>query len=310
MGSEKPKGVNTGRIISAVLIAGLAALTIVFYIRGNNYKSDLEARDTEVGQMTAEIENLERDLDDYKVDLENKDLALEEKERLLAEKEQQLIDKQKKIDQLLKQGKISTKEAESLRAKVESLEFYIKKYQDEIDDLKRQIAEKDTMIADLGGKIDTISGKLRTTQGQLDETQFKLETAKILSARPFHFYRTKVSGKEIEETSFRKGQLDGMKICFDINQNLAADRGSKTAYVQVKAPDGKVIRDEAKAGFFQANGEDLPFSSSTNFNYDREAMKVCVNFDKPADFDYDKGDYTVVVYCEGYDIGKAKFSVK
>ena len=80
--------------------------------------------------------------------------------------------------------------------------------------------------------------------------------------------------------------------------------------VQVIGPDNKVIREESKSGFFKANGEDLAYSSKSTINYDREAMKVCINFDKPASYDYTKGDYRVIVFCEGYDIGNSKFSVK
>ncbi len=293
-------------VLGAALVAALAFFMYKYY----DLKKVTEEKDLNIENLTAEIEQIETDLDDYKEDLENKDMALEEKERLLAEKEQLLVDKQKKIDQLVKSNKISQSEAERLRGKVEELEFYIKKYQKEIDELKVQLAQKEEQIATMGGTIDTITGKLRTTQGRLDETTFQLETAKILNARPFYYYRTKTSGKEIEETSFRVGQLDGMKICFDINQNLAADRGAKEVYLQVKGPDGKIIRDEAKSGFFPANGENLPYSSKTTINYDREAMKVCVTFDKPSTYEYIKGDYKVIVYCEGYDIGNSKFVVK
>jgi peptidoglycan hydrolase CwlO-like protein len=310
MGTEKPSGIHTGRIASLVIIAILAALVIVFYLQKRSLSHQLQERETEAGEMTAEIENLERDLDEYKTDLENKDLALEEKEQLLVEKEQQIAEKQKKIDQLLKSGRISQQEAERLRGKVEQLEYYVKKYQKEIDELKAELAAKDTLIATMGGKIDTITGRLSETKNMLDETSFRLETAKILNARPFYFYRTKVSGKESQETSFRKGQLDGMKICFDINQNLAADRGSKDIYVRVTGPDGKLIRDEARTGFFKANGDDLAYSSMTTIQYDREAMKVCVNLDKPAGYAYNEGDYQVMVYCEGYDIGRSKFEVR
>ncbi len=310
MASEAPKGINTGRIISIVIGAALVAALAFFMYSYYDLKKITEEKELNIENLTAEIEQVEQDLDDYKADLENKDIALEEKERLLAEKTQQLVEKQKKIDQLVKSNKISQADAERLKGKVEQLEFYIKKYQAEIDELKIQLAEKEVQIATMGGTIDTISGKLRNTQGKLDETTFQLETAKILNARPFYYFRTKQSGKEIEETSFRVGQLDGMKICFDVNQNLAADRGSKEIYLQVKGPDGKVIRDEGKSGFFQANGEDLAYSSKTTINYNREAMKVCVTFDKPSTYEYIKGDYKVIVYCEGYDIGNSKFAVK
>jgi uncharacterized coiled-coil protein SlyX len=310
MASEAPKGINTGRIVTIVVMAALVAALAFFMYQFYSLKNLNEEKDLNIDSLTAEIEQIEQDLDDYKEDLENKDLALEEKERLLAEKEQLLVDKQRKIDKLVKDNKISQSEAERLRGKVEELEFYIKKYQKEIDELKAQLAEKEVVIATMGGTIDTMTGKLRDTKGKLEETTFQLETAKILNARPFYYYRTKTSGKEIEESSFRVGQLEGMKICFDINQNLAADRGSKEVFLQIKGPDGKVIRDEDKSGFFKANGEDLAYSSKTSITYNREPMKVCITFDKPSSYEYIKGDYKVIVYCEGYDIGNSKFSVK
>lgn len=310
MASEAPKGINTGRIVSIVIGAALVAALAFFMYQYFTLKSMTEKQEGDIDNLTAEIDELEQDLDDYKVDLESKDLAIEEKERLLAEKEELLQEKQKKIDQLLRNNKITQEEAAKLKGKVEQLEFYIKKYQAEIDELKLQVAQRDTIIADLGSRLDTVSDELQTTKGELGETKGKLETAKILSARPFYFYRTKTSGKEIEESTFREGQLEGMRICFDINQNLATDRGSKEVFVQVKGPDGKVIRDEAKSGFFNASGEDLAYSSKTVINYQREAMKCCVTFDKPASYDYKKGDYRVIVFCEGYDIGAGKFTVK
>jgi uncharacterized coiled-coil protein SlyX len=310
MASEAPKGINTGRIVSIVIGAALVAALAFFMYSYYNLKQVTEEKDLNIENLTAEIEQIEQDLDEYKEDLENKDMALEEKERLLAEKEQLLVEKQKKIDQLVKNNKITQAEAEQLRGKVEQLEFYIKKYQQEIDELKAQLAEKEVQIATMGGQIDTITGKLKVTEGQLEETTFKLETAKILNARPFYYYRTKTSGKEIEETSFKVGQLEGMRICFDINQNLAADRGAKEIYLQVKGPDHKVIRDESKTAFFRANGEDLAYSSKTTIEYNREPMKVCIAFDKPSNYVYGKGDYEVIVFCEGYDIGHSKFVVK
>ena len=310
MASEAPKGINTGRIVSIVVMASLVAALAFFMYKYFDLKKVTEEKDLNIENLTAEIDQVEHDLDEYKAELENKDVTIEEKEALLAEKEQLLVEKQKKIDQLVKSNKISQSEAERLRGKVEQLEFYIKKYQEEIDQLKKELAAKEVQIAEMGGTIDTITGKLRETSTKLDDATFQLETAKILNARPFYYYRTKTSGKEIEETSFRVGQLEGMKICFDINQNLAADRGSKDIYLQVKGPDGKVIRDEAKSGFFKANGDDLAWSSKTSINYNREAMKVCITFDKPSSYEYIKGDYKVIVYCEGFDIGNSKFAVK
>lgn len=310
MSAEQPKGVNTGRIISIVVGVALVAALAFFMVQYFKLKSLTEEQGTDIEELTAEIDDAQHEIEDYKLDLENKDLALEDKERLLAEKEQLIEDKQKRIDELLRKNKISQSQAAELRGKVEQLEYYIKKYQTEIDELKRELAEKDAQIVSLSGKVDTISGALQVQKRIAEETGTKLEIAKILSADNFTFFRTKGSGKEIEETSFRRGQLDDIKICFKIAQNLAAEIGEKTAYIQILGPDGNLIKDDSKSGYFTANHEDMAYSLKTNFNFDHTAQKVCVTFFKPAGFEYSSGDHRAIVYCDGLDIGTGRFTVK
>jgi predicted RNase H-like nuclease (RuvC/YqgF family) len=310
MSSEKPKGINTGRIVSLVLIGLLSALVIYFGIQSRNLSKKVAEMETTNTDLTTEIEDMEHDLDDARLDLENKDLALEEKERKLAEKEQLVKDKQKRINELERTNKISKDEAARLRGKVEELQFYITKYEKEIEDLKAQIAIKDQRIAGMGDTIKGLDDRVRTTTRDLDGARNTLEAAKVLTASHFTFYRLKGSGKEIQETSFRKGQLDDIKICLDISPNLAASAGDRDIYIQVKDMAGKIVRDNGKSGFFKADGEDMAYSVTKNFNYDRTATPVCLNFAKPAGFEYESGDYRVLAFCEGYEIGAAKFSVK
>lgn len=310
MSEVKPKGVNTGRIVSIVIGVALVAALAFFMVQYFKLKNITEDQGTDIEELTAEIDDAQHEIEDYKLDLENQDLALEDKERLLAEKEQLIEDKQKRIDELLRSNKITQGEAETLRGKVEQLEYYIKKYQTEIDELKAAIALKDTQIESLTGRVDTISGALQVQKRIAEETGTKLQIAKILSADNFTFYRTKGSGKEIEETAFRRGQLDDLKICFKIAQNLAAEIGQKTAYIQVLGPDGKIIKDDKKSGYFTGNQENLPYSMKTTFDFDHTAKKVCITFLQPEGVEYESGNYQVVVYCDEVDIGVGKFSVK
>lgn len=310
MSAEKPQGVNTGRIVSIVIGAALVAALAFFIYQYYSLKNTIEEKDGNIEELTAEIEDVEHELEDYKLDLENKDLALEEKERLLAEKEQLLQEKQKRIDELVRNNKISQSEAEKLRGKVESLEYYIKKYQAEIDELKRQIAEKDVKIDSLSGQLDTVNDRVRVQQKQLFEQGVKIEVGKILSCGSFKFYRTKGSGKEIEGEEFRAGQIDDLKICFTVNPNNVADVGPRTAYLRIYDAKGKQILDEGKSGYFKAEGEDMPWSTKQDFNFDHTAAKICTTFIKPGSFEYGSGVHKVVVYVDGYSIGEGRFSVK
>lgn len=304
---------NTGRIISILLIVIMGGGLTFFAVKYFQERSRNEEKELNIENLTAEIEDLETDLEEYKTDLENKDLDIAEKERLLEEKEQLLQEKQRKIDQLVKQGKISASEAAGLKEKVTQLEFYIKRYQTEIDELKLQVATLTTANDSLQGEVSTLGQTVNKVTGERDSVATKLKAAEILSARPFKFYRKKSSGKEIEESEFRRGQMDDFKVCFDIAQNLAAQRGKRVVYLQIIGPDGQVVKDEVggKSGSLRTyTGEDIAYSMATSFNYDGTAINVCVDFPTPADHEYAKGNHTVKVWCDGYDIGKSSFTVR
>jgi FtsZ-binding cell division protein ZapB len=312
MSAEKPKGINTGRIITIVVVALLVGATGFFAYKFYEEKNKNEVQVESIDGLTAEINDLETNLEDYQDDLENKDLDLEEKERLLAEKEQLLVDKQKKIDQLLASNKITTSQASDLRGKVEQLEYYIKKYQTEITELRAELDATKEVNEQLTAEVGNIKGEVRDLRRAKETVDFKLETAAILNAHTFTYYRMKGSGKAIEESSFRRGQMDDFRSCFRLNQNLAAEIGSRDLYIQIKNPSGKVIKDEAggQSGYFTYEDQDIAYTLKKVIEYDRTTQEVCFDFVKPESFDYEKGIHSVVIYCEGYDIGHGKFEVK
>lgn len=312
MSAEPAKKVNTGRILTILLIVVMGAGLTFFAIKYFNEKSKNEEQELTMEGLTVEIEDLETDIEEYKTDLENKDLDIEQKERLLEEKEQLLQEKQRKIDQLVKQNKISSSEAAGLKEKITQMEYYIQKYQKEIDDLKAQVETLTVEKEQLKGRVDTITGQYKATKTELETAQGRLKAGEILSARPFKFYRKKSSGKEIEETEFRRGQMDNFKVCFDIAQNLVAERGKRTVYLQIIDPAGVVIKDEGgKSGSLRTyTGEDIAYSMATSFNFDGTATNQCVDFPTPGSYEYDKGTHIVKVWCDGYDIGKSSFTVR
>lgn len=312
MSAEKPKGINTGRIITIVLVALLVGASGFFAYKYYDEKNKNEVQSESMEGLTAEINDLEVNLEDYQEDLENQDLDLEEKERLLAEKEQLLVDKQKKIDQLVASNKISKNQAAQLRGKVEQLEYYIKKYQTEITELRAELDATKEVNEALTAEVGSIKGEVRDLRRAKETVDFKLETAAILNAHTFKYFRLKGSGKAIQETSFRRGQMDEFRSCFQLNQNLAAEVGSRDLYIQIKNPAGKVIKDEAggKSGYFTYEDQDIAYTLKKTIEYNRTTKEICFDFVKPESYDYEKGNHSVVIYCEGYDIGKGQFAVK
>lgn len=309
MSAETPKGMNTGRIISIFVGAALVAALGFFIYKYYNEKNKNEVQMESMEGLTAEIEDLESNLDEYQTDLENQELDIEEKERLLAEKEQLLVEKQKRIDELVRSNKLSKRQAATLKGKVEQLEYYIKKYQTEISDLRTQLDEARGENETLAAEVSDIKGQLHDTKRSNEASQFKLKSAAVLNAHTFTYFRIKGSGKAIAETSFRRSQMDNFKSCWKINQNLAADAGPRDVYVRFVDPSGKTIKGPA-GGYFEYEDKDLSYSVKKSIEYDRTTQEVCVDFPKPDAYEYTKGTHKVLVYTDGFEIGRGSFEVK
>lgn len=311
MSTEKVKGSNTGRIISIVVGAALLGAVIflgVMYYQEKNKNDEIEADRT---TLTAEIEDLERDIEDFQLDLEDQDLAIEDKERILAEKEEAIEKQQKRINELLRQNKISKERAEMLGGKVEQLEYYVRRYQDEIEDLKEQVAVLTDERDDLSEKVNNMSNTVNALTREGEKKDFVIEVAKVLNATNFSSYYIRSSGKRVPENPIRKGRMKHFEICLDIFKNSAAEMGKKDIYLQISNPNGEVIKHNAwGSGYVNIDGKDLAYTGKRTIDYDRTTQKVCMDFEQPSDYEFEKGDYTVRVYCDGYDIGNSAFTVK
>ncbi len=64
------------------------------------------------------------------------------------------------------------------------------------------------------------------------------------------------------------------------------------------------------SGYFTHRNREEIYSMKTNVFYQRNEVNVCAIFSKPEDMDYEKGEYKVIVFADGYEIGKTTFIVK
>lgn len=310
MSTEQTKRGNGGRI--AIILVGVVLLSAVGFFAYKYY--DEKGKNTEatenIGDLETEIDNLEVDIQEYERSLADQDMELEEKELLLAEKEQELLDKQKRIDQLLRDNRISKEKAGQLQAQMERLEYYIGKYQTEIADLKTRVAELESEKAEMGEEITALTAAKHEADMERHEALSVLEAAKILKVFDWQFFQVS-KRKEKEDTEFRRGRLDNLRIQFKIMENNAATAEKKTIYLQIISPSGKVVTDAGKqSGKFTHYDEEKPYSTMTSIDYDKTTTPVTLDFERPESMDWEKGEYKVIAYADGYDISASGFTVK
>lgn len=309
MAEKTPKAFGTGKIVSIVVIAVLVATVLFLVIQNLSLKSDVDDSKETAEGLTAEIEAVEKQLDEYEYALKDKDLDVERKQQMLNERDSLIQDKDDRIASLLSRNKISQQEAEKLRGRVEQLEHYVKKYQGQIDVLKVELSQKNAQIDSLHTVLGGTRDSLNSTTDDNHRLTIKNEAGKKLNAHSFAFFRFKQSGSTVQETEFRASQLDRLKICIDIAENVIAPKGEKVVYFQVLDAKGNVVRDESKTGFFVNNGEHVPYSAMTKLQFDNAATQVCAEMAQPNQ-KYESGSYTVRAFCEKFEIGHSAFEVK
>ena len=120
-------------------------------------------------------------------------------------------------------------------------------------------------------------------------------------------YKIKGSGKEVDTK--RASPAKKIKINFTVASNDIAEKGLHDIYIRIVDPTGNLITG-TDAGNFSADGQDLcniPIKLPSDFKND-DSSSYTIDWVNPVAFQ--KGSYTVLLYADGYTMGKSGFSLK
>jgi hypothetical protein len=117
----------------------------------------------------------------------------------------------------------------------------------------------------------------------------------------------KKSGKEKTTSSAKK--VDKLVVSFDV-ENRIARSGPAEMYIMVTAPDGKVIADPAlgSATLTTRTDGDKPFTTKVPVEYEQGTRKV-LSFPLRQE-DFQRGDYKIEIYHNGFKIGEGVRTLK
>lgn len=117
----------------------------------------------------------------------------------------------------------------------------------------------------------------------------------------------KKSGKEKTTTSAKR--VDKLVVSFDV-ENRIARSGPAEMYIMVTAPDGKVIADPAlgSATLTTRTDGDKPFTAKVPVEYEQGTRKA-LSFPIRQE-DFQRGDYKIEIYHNGFKIGEGVRTLK
>ena len=298
--SQQPK--KNSNVIYFLIVVVLALLATDVYLYMQKNKSD-----TKIVYQNDEKTRLQTELDSLEAQIEQVNAGKTRMSATLMAKNDSLKAKIKVLRAELAKGKLTVAELAKAQEDVKQLRYFVTSYTAQIEELKKQntslAAERDTLKTNLTTAAKKDSDL--TKQNQDLGTKVKVASALKVATVNVVAYKIKGSGKEVDTK--RSSVAKKIKINFTVASNAVAEKNMHDIYVRVIDPTGNLITGP-DAGTFNADGQDLQYTYKTSIEFKDDGSGFTIDWLSPVPFQ--KGSYTVLMYADGFTMGKTSFDLK
>ncbi len=303
----------------------LAVVFGVLYMRSNSKGNKLEAKNSEVEQLKAE---LEKDYYQALSDLEEMRGSNEELNNLIEKQQGELTAQKTRIDKLLRDNR----NLGSARKQIKDLNAKAQEYLAQINQLTQENELLTAENAELSETKQVLETSLRQTQqaadslgsvsSQLASEKEELEATKEQLAKKVNIASVvKVNSVDVKGLKIRSNgkttekrnadNIDQIQVCFNTTENDVTVPGAELYFIRIVDPNGVTLSIESLgSGTFQnnADGQTYPYTRTAEIAYDNDVQQVCSIWAPGQAFS--AGDYTIEVYNKGYLAGSSSFELK
>ncbi len=151
--------------------------------------------------------------------------------------------------------------------------------------------------------------EVATINIQKQELTSKVAEASKLKLASLRITGINARGKELAAgKAFKNKQLKGIQVVAKLAENTVAEKGSRTAYLQVIGPNKLPLFDLAKgSGKFNWSGEEEFFTTKQEFWFDTNEQSLVFFFEKESS--YPVGTYEIKLYIEKHYLGSSTFVI-
>jgi predicted nucleic acid-binding Zn-ribbon protein len=307
--SQPPKK-DFKNLVIGLLAAGF--LGTWGYLLWNNNKQEQvqQSQQTQIAKVTDEKGALQKNFDDALVRLDSLSGKNNRLESQLSGANTDIAKQKAEIRSIL--GKKNATQAELSRAKslIADLNTKISDLQKQVADLTTQNTQLTADKTQLTADKEKLTSDLSTTTTQKEDLEKKVDIASTLNASNITItpVQDKKNGKEKVTTTAKR--VDKLIISFDV-ANRIAQTGQTDVYVCIMGPDGKPISVPALgSGTFASRDEgDKIFTAKVPVEIEAGKTKA-VQFAWKQSGDFQKGNYKIEIYHNGFKIGEGVRELK
>jgi predicted RNase H-like nuclease (RuvC/YqgF family) len=298
---EKPIQRDSNKIyfLIAVIIALLGTNTYLFLQNKKSAARIVNISD-EKTRMETEIDKIEAELDDAT------SINIQLTEGMQASQEEA----RKQIERLraaLSKGQLTQKQLLKSQEEIKQLKYLVSRYRSEIEELKNRNANLTVERNELKSAVDSVSFKASDLEKQNEELNIKVKVAASLKSGNVSIMALNVKNNGKENSSSRASSTDKLRINFSIVQNPLAQKGMHNIYLRVIDPSGNLIITKNN-GIFNAEEEELQYTYKTAIEFVNDGKIYSIDWSNSGNFQ--KGNYTVLLYSDGYSMGKGTISLR
>jgi len=310
--TQQPKKDNR-KVVYGLLIAALVITWGYMFFDKSKSSQKVEQLQTQVTAQDATRENMQRDFNNVSARMDSLTGSNVKLQGDLAEKNKDIQKLKGDIASILRKKNATASELASARKMIDELNGKITEVLAEVDRLKAENQQLATNNEQLNTEKTQLTAEKTDLQTNLQKTQTEKqaveEVASTLHVSNINIAAINVKGNGKEKETDVAKRADLMRVSFDLDENRVAPTGKKDLYVVVTAPDGTPI---SQGDVVPTKEEgDKKYTSKVTVDYE-QGKRTPISFDWKPDNNatYQKGDYKIEIYQNGYKIGEGVKSLK
>ncbi len=283
-----------------IVIVALVGINGYLYFKDQQQNSRFVSVSTDKDRLKLEVEKIEVELD--KVNSLNLNLS----EKL--QNEQEVA--RKKIQELkisLQKGKLTQYDLTNAQVEIKKLRDFVKTYNDQVSRLEKENSYLKIERDSLKITAETYNQKAEDLEKENEDLNAKVKVGAALKTSNITItaYKVKSSGKNTLVT--KASNTNKLLINFSIAVNNLAKQTEHTVYVRVFDPAGNLIISKEE-DLFEADGQKMQFSAKTQVNFANDGNIFNIDWVNPKEFR--KGTYSLILYADGFIMGKSEIALK
>ena len=210
---------------------------------------------------------------------------------------------QEKIRRLLKYRASDATKIVMYKKELETLRDVMRSYIVQIDSLNIRNEELTAENVIVRTRLREVESDKEKLSEEAQALSFKVQVASVLTAKNVVAEALNKNSKPKNKVS----KVEKIKICFTVRENAIAQPGTKDVYLRIIRPDDIILTSDINNNF-EYNNEKVIYSAMRQLEYDNKDIDMCIYWDR--DEELIPGIYSVILYCEGYEIGYTTFALK